>query len=332
MRCSVALCAVLFVCSLAFAQKSHPAAPEPTQFEIGRLTFFDFGPPFHYYDIFVVRPTSGGASVERISLTPGDECRLPAKVETSSAVLHETVESLLQPNPCAIPEKELRHEIKRCKKCVVFSGADVTMRVQCGSSSRLIRSAILDRDIFGSRANTPKNTSWTMDLLSKLDGPLAPTAMDKPAFSPFEDKIVEVRDGPGSSTEQAVASGAYDGLFESVTVMPSSIYREAQEPLPAPTISILNSSPVQPVSFVLPDPSPLGRATQFTGVVMFSVDVDGDGVPTNFMQTKGPPFLRASLEQAALQWRFPKDLSHLQVRAAIWFEPGCKKKSEAAAP
>jgi len=44
----------------------------------------------------------------------------------------------------------------------------------CGGETRLIRSDILDRDMFDASAHTPENTAWTMQLLEKLDKPLGP--------------------------------------------------------------------------------------------------------------------------------------------------------------
>ena len=151
----------------SLAQNHRSTSVLPEQFEIGRRTFFDFGPPFDFYEILIVRPDASGASVERILLTPpGDKCFAPAKVESAQAKISETVATLLgSKNPCTIPEKELSRERKRSKKGLVFSGADVAMQVRCGDRTRLIRSEILDRDMFDRAAHTPENTSWTMGLL-----------------------------------------------------------------------------------------------------------------------------------------------------------------------
>jgi hypothetical protein len=84
----------------------------------------------------------------------------PARLETASATLQQSLAELLgSKNPCAIPEKDLKREIKRCKKCSVFSGSKVTMQVTCGGAARLIRSDILDRDMFDAAAHTPENTA-----------------------------------------------------------------------------------------------------------------------------------------------------------------------------
>ena len=41
----------------AFGKKSPPPPP-PTEFEIGQHTFFDFGPPFDFYELYLVSPHS----------------------------------------------------------------------------------------------------------------------------------------------------------------------------------------------------------------------------------------------------------------------------------
>jgi len=65
--------------------------------------------------------------------------------------------------------KELHRELKRCKKCLTFSGVNVTMQVSCKGRDRQLRMDILDRDIFDSAPHTPANTSWTMTFLTELD-------------------------------------------------------------------------------------------------------------------------------------------------------------------
>src|SRR5271170_2518782 len=167
MRRSVMFCAVLVLSSATFGQANGAISAPPDQFEIGRHTFFDFGPPSDYYELFVVHPTVNGTSIERITLTPPvDSCTRQAKLEVASASINESIAALLgSTNPCAIPEKELRRELKRCKKCLTFSGADVALQVQCGTQARIIRSDILDKDMFDPAPNTPEHTSWTMQLL-----------------------------------------------------------------------------------------------------------------------------------------------------------------------
>jgi hypothetical protein len=325
MRLNVVLCAVLILSYPALAQKARRAPPTPTEFEIGRRTFFDFGPPFNYYEILVVRPVAEGTSVERIMLTPpGIKCVVPAKVEIATASLKESVASLLKTNPCAIPEKELRRERKRCKKCLTFSGAEVTMQVKCGSERRLLRSSVLERDWFDSRANTPEHTSWSMNLLGRLDGVLGPGVMDKPVF-PASDKFdgdVAI-DHSLSVSEQDVAAGAYDLLFPGAYDKPSELYREAHKPLPSPVITLQSSFPTSPETFVAPEYSPLAKLVKFRGYVSFDVDVDREGTPSNFRFGEGPVFLRANVETAVLQWRFPKSAVDYQVQGVISFTPGC---------
>ena len=78
MRSSVVVCAFLAACFAPFLStsalpKQHsPVLPTPDQFIVGRHSFFDFGPPTDFYELFVVRSAPKGSSIERISLTPPD--------------------------------------------------------------------------------------------------------------------------------------------------------------------------------------------------------------------------------------------------------------------
>ncbi len=166
--------AFVFAASLfipaARSQKTPLQIPLIDHFEIGRKYFFDVGPPFDYFEIFLVRSAGSRSSVRRISLTPpGDACVSPAQIESASATLDERISNLLgDSNPCSIPEKELRRERKRCKGCLVFSGANVTMGIPYGTRTRVIRADVLDRDMFDAAPKTPEHTSWTMQLLDRL--------------------------------------------------------------------------------------------------------------------------------------------------------------------
>jgi hypothetical protein len=136
MRPGPILIGLLNMWSFALAQK--PPAPLPTEFEVGVHTFFDFGPPTDFYQLYAVRNDGTGTQLERIILTPeGIKCLMPPKIELANAKLDETIVDLLgKKNPCAIPEKDLRREKKRCKKCEAFSGANVT---RCRSSAGVQR-------------------------------------------------------------------------------------------------------------------------------------------------------------------------------------------------
>jgi hypothetical protein len=156
----------------------------PTQFVLERATHLDFGPPSDFYELFVVHSLANKITVERITLTPAaDKCLVPARTEAVRGSIDETVSTLFNSvNPCLIPEKDLHRELKRRKRQLVFSSVQVEMKVPCGSQTRLIRADILDGDMFGPPGNTPRRTSWTMNLLNKLDGAVGPGAMEKPIF------------------------------------------------------------------------------------------------------------------------------------------------------
>jgi protein TonB len=327
----VLICALLILCSTAFPKERRLALAQPNQFEIGRHTFFDFGPPFDFYELFVVRPTANGASIERITLTPaGDECvaLAPAKLETASASISEPVAALLgSANPCTIPEKELRRELKRRRHGLVFSGADVVMQVECGAQTRLIRSDILDRDMFDPTPNTPEYTSWTMRLLARLDQAVGPGVMDKPIFPILQPEGPPARPS-GSVTLQDLGAGKYDVLLQGAPDKPSELYHAAQNRPPPPNVRLLSSEPIPPEVLVEPDYPPLAKMARVEGVVSFKIVIDTDGRATNLVFESGHPLLRETVKKAVASWRFPKTISNQRVQATLEFNLNCPKRTK----
>jgi TonB family protein len=329
MRCRVVTFAVLALGGLALPQDRHAAPPLPNQFTIGRHTFFDFGPPFDFYEILRVRQTPNGTSIDRITLTPaGDACTQPTKIEIASASLSESVAALLgNTNPCVIPEKELRRELKRCKKCMVFSGATVAMQVQCGTQLRVVRSDVLDKDMFDPAPNTPEHTTWTMLLLGRLDRAVGPGVMDKPIFS-ITEKEEPPTAGADSEILRDVSSGRFDELFQRAPNKPSDLYRAAQIRPPAPSVRLLRSSPTQPQEFALPQYPPLARAAHIEGTVVFKLEVDPDGSTSNFAVVSGHPMFRDSVKQAVSAWKFPKESADQHIEGRIEFAANCPGKRQ----
>ena len=329
MRYRMMTCALLILCGRASAQDRHTPAPVPDQFVIGRHTFFDFGPPNDFYELLLVRPTPDGASIERIMLTPAaDTCLQPAKIEVASASLNETVPALLgKTNPCTIPEKELRRELKRCKKCLVFSGANVAMQVQCGPQTRIVRSDILDKDMFDPAPNTPEHTSWTMQLLARLDKALGPGVLDKPVF-PVAEKEELSAEIPESEALSDLPSGKYDALFQGAPDKPSDLYRAAQIHPPLPNVRLLSSLPIQPQEFGLPHYPPLARLARIQGTVVFKVEIDPNGNTMNFTLVSGHPLLRESVKDAVRAWKFPKEGAGQTMDVAIEFAANCPPKPQ----
>lgn len=321
MRFHVFICAFLLTGTLAFP-KDHKTVAMPDQFEIGRHTFIDVGPPFDYYELFLVRLMGNSASIERIMLTPsGNACTQPAKVEAGSARVKESVASLLgSTNPCAIPEKELRRELKRRKKYLVFSGANVAMQVQCGSYTRIIRSDVLDRDWFDANPKTPKHTSQTMALMEKLERAIGAGPLDQPIFPVSQTPEVDV---PASPALEDIEAGKYDSLFKDAPSKLSAVYRSTQNKLPSPTIKLLASTPVAPVTFVEPEYPPMARIAQIEESVVVKLEIGPEGTATNPVCESGHPILCASVKDAASKWKFPADSEGHQAQVTIEFKLNC---------
>jgi TonB family protein len=328
MRFGIIISAAIISCALVAAQDRRHSAPPPTQFEIGTHTFFDVGPPFDFYDVFVVRPRDNGSSVMRISLTPpGNECFAPAEMRIKSAFIAESVANLFgSTNPCTIPEKELKHEQKRCKGCLVFSGANVVMQVRCGAQTRLIRSDILDRDWFASTPNTPEHTSWTMLLLGKLNNSLGPGPMDKPIFT-----IPKEGQQPPENLDREIIrevnEGKFDVLFQGAPDKPSVLYLAAQISPPVPAISLKTSLPGEPEVFVKPVYPMIARMTQVEGDVSIKFEIDAEGAVNNVEYVSGPGMLVQPVKDAASKWRFSQADSKKTGQATIEFVLNCPKKT-----
>lgn len=309
----------------AAATQAHEAQqPSPDRFLIGRRTFFDFGPPFNFYDVFSVRSTPQGAFVERVTVAPTtDACTQPPTVEAATATINESIPELLGgTDPCTIPEKHLRREIKRCRHCLVFSGANVVMQVQCGGHTRLIRMDILDRDMFGRHPNTPPHTSWTMVLLGRLDKAIGTGVMDRPAFSLSDTpQPAQVSKSDGLLTD--LARGELDSLFDKAPDKPSELFREAQTPPTGPSVELLSSLPYRPTSYAPPKYPPLAKAAHVSGQVTFTVDVATDGSASNFKFVSGHVLLRGAVQSAVTGWRFSAQAAGREIRAAVEFKMNC---------
>jgi Gram-negative bacterial TonB protein C-terminal len=327
MRPAVIALALIHVFAMPLPKVRKPLPPMPERFAIGRDTYFDFGPPLHYVELLLVSPAGDGdgTSIERVILTPGYECTLPPRIEVAKAAIKQSVAEIFGgTNPCKIPEKDLNRELKRRKHYLVFSGANISMQLQCDGQTRIIRSDILDRDMFDAHAGTPVHTSWTIGILARLDQALGPGVMDKPILPMLELRgNAEGTAPPDSATIQGIAAGEFDALFPGTSDKPSKIYLSTQKTIPVPTVRFLNSSPFQPISAPLPEYPPIARAASVEGAFTFAVDVQPDGRTTNFAVEQGAGLFRAAMENASHEWVFPQQAAGQRVMATVAFALNC---------
>ena len=321
----------LVLCSVILVRPATPrdhraVASKPEQFEIARHSFFDFGPPFDVYELFSVRPTPTGSLIERVTLTPPVSCMQPAGIETAQISVNESVADFLgEANPCTIPAKELRRELKRCKKCMVFSGADVSMQAKCGGQERIIRAQILDKDMFDPSPGTPKNTSWTMQLLSRMDHALGSSVMDRPVFS---SPTGGQTSSGNSQMLQDLTSGKYDALFQGGPHKPSQLYHMAQEMPRNPDVEVQISPTVRPEVLTLPAYPPIARSARVEGTVIAKFTVIEDGGTSALIFKNGHPILRAAVERAASAWKFPIGAVGQELQATVVFKMNCSAETE----
>jgi TonB family protein len=323
-RLLVGICFFLIEFLPAVAQRS--SSEFPSQLLIARHTFFDFGPPFDFYEVFTVDSGPNGLDVERALVSPaGDACFQPPTVEVRAATVHTSMSAVLKgQNPCDIPEKDLRKELKRCKHCSIFSGSDVTMHVSCRGKERAIRMDILDLDMFSPKATTPKQTSWTMAVMKSLDDALGPGVMDKPMFSPGN---------PETSSQQVetltlhrLRSGQFDRLFDSKQPL-SELAQQAAQPLPSPNVVLLDYSPVLPIEVELPGYPPIARAAHVGGKVSVNFHVTPDGRPENISFEK-QTMMQSATQAAVEKWRFPETKAGHEEHVTIEFKLNCPSSTQ----
>jgi TonB family protein len=327
MRRGVVFFVAICLAGAALARDRKAPIEQPTQFEIGLLTFFDFGPPMEYYELFVVRPAEDGTRVQRVTLTPpGIACVAPASYEMAEATLEESVVQLMgKTNPCNIPEKELRREEKRCKKCMVFSGQKVLMHVACGNQTRLIRADILDRDMFDPAANTPEYTSWTRELIEKLTQPLPAGVIYR--HKPFFTNDVKMPDDvPDSHVLKDLDGGRFDALFPAGDEKPSELYRRALNRILPPTIKLVRSTPIAPEEFPTLEYPPLARMAHMEGTVVVDIEVDTSGRDVGIEYRSGIPMLSAAVQNSAGRWKFPSGEDARHVEVTIQFSHNCPRE------
>jgi len=261
-----------------------------------------------FYEIFSLHSAEGRAFVERVRLTPqGNVCLQPAKVEVALAQIPESMADLLgRTNPCAIPETDLRRERQRCKKCLVFSGAEVIMQVACGERSRRIRMDILDRDMFDPEPRTPQHRSWTMRLLVRLDQALGSNVLEQAIF-PVPNSLEAPAQPPSDALVDKLKGGRFDSLFDKAPDQLSELFRQSQIPAPKPTTELISSSPFRPTFFPLPKYPPLTRLTNTPGQVTIEARVNEVGEVLDTRILNGHPLLKIAAEAAVKDWKFPAD-------------------------
>jgi len=322
-QAAITLCLALLLGGGALSQGRKPQSPVPSEFLIGRHTYFDFGPPMDYYELFVVHDRANSCEVERITLTPaGDACLAPPSLRIATGRIEDQMNGLLDRNPCSIPEKDLNRERERCKNCLRYGGADVVMQVSCGGQTRKIRMDILDRDMFDPTPRTPEHTSWTMKLLGKLDSILDDRVMDRSIFEPPKPQELFPSDNRAPLVEN-IRQGKYDDLFGKVPDKLSQLLLASSVKPATPSVDLLSSTPFRPIAFDLPAYPRLATMVRAEGEVNIKFDVNAEGGVANLEFLSGQPLLRGTIEQSVKRWSFPREAVGREIRATLRFATNC---------
>lgn len=329
MRIVIAISFVLIINGTCIAQGHKSQEPFPTEVVIGRDSFIDIGPPFNYYDLTFLRSEGEKTDVERISLTPpADACYPRAEIAITHVNLSESLSSVLQGmNPCTVPEKALKAELKRRNKGLVFSGMNVSIQVECAGGGRVMHADILDRDIFGAHPNTPQYTAWSRTLFDKLDQVTGDHPWDKPIF-PVSEAAPAAPPISHSAALQAIADGKFDSIFGDSSDRPSALYRLAQNVPRKPFIELTSSEPIHPTEYVDPVYPPIAKAARVHGTVEFHLTDGSDGSAKDIAIDSGPRMLWQAVSDAIAKWKFSTDDSGKIIQGSIRFGLNCAEKSK----
>jgi len=327
------LASFCLVISPGWAQTPASSQPQLDQFAVGVNSFIDIGPPFDFYEVYLVQATDAGTLIQKVNVTPaGDVCTQPPKVEFASRRSNRSIAELMGGvDPCAIPEKKLHKEIKRCKKCLVFSGMNLKLQVQCASGTRIIKSDILDRDIFDPHPTTPVYTSWTQGLLGRLGEGFGPGVWDKPIFQ-TADTAQTASVKPNANISADFRAGRYDVLFDQSSEKLSDLYRSAEDSpqYAGPIVRLLSSIPSLPVYDPMPTYPAIARAAHLSihGEVTVSLVVGPNGEAEDIAFSDGPPFLRTTSIEAISHWKYALTLSGQRIEVKLNFDLNCIAKKQ----
>jgi hypothetical protein len=324
-KCAAILGMMLIVGGSSFSQSRKSQQPPPSQLLLARRTYLDFGPPFNFYELFFIQALNGATRVERIRVTPaGDECTQPATVSVAVGRIEAPLAEVLGgANLCAIPEKNLHKELRLCKNCLAFSGADTLAQVQCGDQTRRIRTELLDKAFQSSHAMARERPGWTMTLLIRLDRAMGNPVGEQrlfPALDPARQSAAAQR---ADALLEDLARGRFDDLFEHAPDKPSALIREARTQVPAPSVELASTTAFRPVAYEPPDYPMLARLARVEGPVSFTFAIAADGSVANLQFVSGHPMLRKPVEASAATWRFPVEAAGEQVRDTVDFKMNC---------
>ncbi len=301
------LARTLFLLAVFFSSFSVEAQDPGHEVIVGNASYFDFGPPFSFYNVYVLRPDGQNTSIDLLSLTPpANQCNAQTTFEHSQVVAHKTLASLLEHDPCTITDKQILKESKR-KRGLQFSGAVLSMRLSCSGKERIIPMQFLEEDLFSDRPNPPKGVSWAMSLMERLAN--------------------EFKSHPSNSTEQtdvthALAEGAYDNLYARPPHVLSRLYAESQVPVRSSEVTLVSST-VQPGVHVLPGYPPIAQAAHVEGDIELRGVIGEDGRLTSSSRTSGPELFEVSSKAALQKWIFKAEDAKKTVDVTLHFALNC---------
>lgn len=197
------------------------------------------------------------------------------------------------------------------------------MQAACSGETKRIRMDILDRDMFDPNSGTPKNTSWTMGLMLRVDNALgSDNIMDKPIFQTSA-PITIASSTTDSKLVAAVERGDFDSLFPPKSDKVSTIAQKTKTRPTPPSVSIVGNRALTPTNLTLPNYPPIARVAHVEGIVTAAFTISEEGAVSELKIVDGPPMLRYGVENAVKVWSFDKAQSGRVVEVSFQFKLNC---------
>lgn len=183
---------------------------------------------------------------------------------------------------------------------------------------------ILDRDLYDSAPHTPGHTSWSMDVLRRLDGVTGAGVTERPIFAfPGQGPAAAARE---SGIVQQLRRGDFDPLFKGAPHTASALWAEIEKAPPRrdPMGELMTESSFRPASQARIEYPALAKAARVDAQVAFRLKVALDGSVADLRITHGHPLFDDAVTTAVRSWRFPSEAMGREFEGVIDFRTNCR--------
>ena len=261
--------------------------------------------PFWFKYVLDLAPSQDGrTNIRWIRVAPyGNSCP-GVTVKAMTAVVGDTVASLVKPNLCALPEAAIKSALARStRQSSIWDTVGFGLVAQCGVSKREFHLPLSDLMDSKRLKRESRDAAAMYDTYSRILRAVFPK---KSFYGITTEQDLELQ-RQGSLFIPELASGKFDGgLSEGTLAGILRDYRGIHEDGQEPHTSIEVVSPNNDAfdRYVKPTYPRLAIAARVQGSVELSLDVDEAGKVRDVVSVRANRLLQESARQAAMEWQF----------------------------